>query len=130
MFPYFEISPYVFISDDPFSDEMKNLTVFFLFFLLPIQFIVKIFLTVYEVRIYLRLKNWISMHLLTIAFTVYQWLLPLVEMNEYKGYLTKNIQIWSGFKYTLQGIKSNYLTFGFMFLLYKVKSLPLANYYI
>jgi hypothetical protein len=38
--------------------------------------------------------------------------------------------IWGGFKYTLQGIKSNYLTFGFMFLLYKVKSLPLANYYI
>ena len=83
MFPYFEISQYVFISDDPFSDEMKNLTVFFLFFLLPIQFIVKIYLTVYEVRIYLRLKNWISMHLLTIAFTVYQRLLPLVEMNEY-----------------------------------------------
>jgi hypothetical protein len=127
MFPYFELFKNAVKDHDIGIDGMLFRHWLFFFIFLPIQFAISVHLTYFETKKMILTKD--KLQIPVIIYNGWQVIMPLFDMIEYMNISPSPTfdAIWRALQY---GLNANFIIFGLIVLLYKIKYLNIANFYI
>ncbi len=127
MFPYFEMYKNAVREQDVTLGYIIHKHFLFFFVLLPVQVAISVYLTGFEFRKLLIQRN--AVNVMIVFYNFWQVVLPVIDLAEYlfdvgnsdTAYIVRTIQY---------GVNANFVIMGLIVLLYKIKYLNVARFYI